>query len=489
MATILFSYTIKAIFISGVLLLNYWIQLRRSRLHIYNRFYLLATLVLSLIIPLLHFSWPTALPVGSADLFLLRDIEGLKEGKEIINSSSSPGFDIHMPLAIIYCAVSSFIILKMIVSIVQVYRIKNTHQLVKMQGFDLIPTTIKGAPFSFMRSLYWNNNIPMESEEGRTIWAHETTHIMQYHSVDKLFAQITKALLWVNPFYWLIEKELVMQHEYIADRAAIPDGDTDAFARMMLTVAQPSFSSNIVHSFFQSPIKRRLMMMTQNKKIRFGTLRKLLVVPMVLGLTTLFAFSSDKSSDVPGASHKVMLALDAAHGGNDIGAKSHANNIQEKDLTQRICSKIAQLAPEYNIAITTTRKDDNTVSLSDRVEITKATAANMFLSIHINSTPDASKTAGYEIIVNAKQTDREANEKIFASSIASQLETMNIHAAVRKQSVMVLRENTVPSIVLECGDINDAKNVEMLTNDMQLEQLCRKILAGVVGYNEYILKH
>lgn len=42
------------------------------------------------------------------------------------------------------------------------------------------------------------------------------------------------SLFWVNPFYWLLQKELSTVHEFIADDVAIGDGDTEAFASMLL---------------------------------------------------------------------------------------------------------------------------------------------------------------------------------------------------------------------------------------------------------------
>ena len=64
----LFIFILKAILVSGILLVYYWISLRNTKFHYYNRFYLVATVALSLILPLLDLQWftfsaPDALPV------------------------------------------------------------------------------------------------------------------------------------------------------------------------------------------------------------------------------------------------------------------------------------------------------------------------------------------------------------------------------------------------------------------------------------------
>ena len=53
----LFIYILKAILVSGILLGYYWIGLRNTRFHYYNRFYLVGAVLLSLVLPLLDLQW------------------------------------------------------------------------------------------------------------------------------------------------------------------------------------------------------------------------------------------------------------------------------------------------------------------------------------------------------------------------------------------------------------------------------------------------
>ena len=55
----IYIYLLKSMLVSGILLGYYWFILRNKRFHFYNRFYLIGTLVLSVVLPLLDLNWFT----------------------------------------------------------------------------------------------------------------------------------------------------------------------------------------------------------------------------------------------------------------------------------------------------------------------------------------------------------------------------------------------------------------------------------------------
>ena len=48
----------------------------------------------------------------------------------------------------------------------------------------------------------------MEDESGRKILQHELAHIREKHSWDRLFSQLICSIFWMNPFNWIMQKEL-----------------------------------------------------------------------------------------------------------------------------------------------------------------------------------------------------------------------------------------------------------------------------------------
>jgi len=95
----------------------------------------------------------------------------------------------------------------------------------------------------------------------------------------------------------------------------------------------------------------------------------------------------------PGTIRKIVL--DPGHGGEDPGAIG-VGGIAEKDIVLSIATKLARkLRKEMGIEVVLTRQDDSFVPLEDRTAMANAESADLFISIHTNSSPDP-RAAGVE---------------------------------------------------------------------------------------------
>ena len=190
-----------------------------------------------------------------------------------------------------------------------------------MKGISFISTDAKGTPFSFFNSIFWNNAIDLHSKQGQQIFNHEIAHVKEKHSYDKIFMNVVLIFFWMNPFFWLMRKELSMIHEFIADKEALEDSDINAFAEMILQTVYPGQQFSLTNNFFHSPLKRRLIMFTKNKNPKVNYVSRLLVLP--LAAIIFFAFTLKmKTIDPPNFYNgkKITVVIDAGHGGEDNGA-------------------------------------------------------------------------------------------------------------------------------------------------------------------------
>ncbi|SEM45837.1 Signal transducer regulating beta-lactamase production, contains metallopeptidase domain [Chitinophaga rupis] len=278
------AYVAKSILASGLLFGYYCLALRNKKFNVYNRFYLLASIVLSLVLPLLKFTWLAvqATPnTAAGQVFIL------------IGAPNKAQVPVHFsPVWLAYAAASIISLALCIIltlEIAWIYRMKKKHGGIRVQGVNLIEVTVKQAPFSFLNNLFWKKGISLQQPEGEKIFRHELAHIQQRHTYDKLFAQAVTCIFWMNPFYWLIQKELGMIHEFIADAASIEDGDVDAFARMLLQSHNGGRYLSPEHQFFHSPIKRRLIMLTTSAKTSYSYARRVLALPVAAIIAVLFS--------------------------------------------------------------------------------------------------------------------------------------------------------------------------------------------------------
>jgi N-acetylmuramoyl-L-alanine amidase len=479
MQTILI-FLCKSIVCSGLLFGYYLLALKNKKFHAYNRFYLLAAVVISLIAPLLHFEWYRVhTPQSQAGISVLKVISS-NEVEKVVAGETTTHITLQDVLGISYAVVGILLLLVLLARIVWVYRLKRINKVIETEEFDIVYTNLDKAPFSFLNNLFWKNSIAIDSETGQQIFRHETTHIKEKHTLDKLFMQCVLVFCWINPIYWFMQKELSMIHEFVADEHAVGGQDTEAFAKMLLQSHYGNILPDIVHPFFYSPIKRRLIMLNRSNKTSYTYLRRLMVLPVAAVALALFSFTINKE-ELTKAKKEIVLVLDAGHGGADNGAVN--GNIKEKDLTLMIVNRMADLAPEYNIEVVKTREGDNYPTLQERVDKANSIKADLFLSIHVNNDDNKARTNGFELIVskpNVKYTDC----KMLAAAISSKMNTMDINPDLVEKNLWVLKNNVHPAIAIEVGNINDAHNLAMMSDKAQLDKLCRNILSGIVVFKQ-----
>jgi len=282
-----YIYILKSILVSGILMGYYWLALRNTRFHHYNRFYLMATLFLSLLLPAIDLNW-----------FTLQQPEGVS-AKQLLLFIDQPGsitlseaaFPWEKLVFISILLVSVSLVTFFSYGIYKIYKIKAASRVTPMDRFDFVETKNEDAPFSFFKNLFWREDISMEDQTGRQILRHELTHMEQLHTYDKLLIAMLTALFWMNPFFWIIRRELEVIHEFIADEKAVDEADASALAAMLLQTHYQSSILSTGQSFFYSSIKRRITMLTSSKKVSYSYARRILTLPLAIGIIALLSFT------------------------------------------------------------------------------------------------------------------------------------------------------------------------------------------------------
>ena len=282
------AFALQGLLISGMFTGYYYIALRNTALHYFNRFFLLATMMISLTLPLLHLKWDApALARTVAVGNLLNNLSA--------RTFRDPNFawSVERLLLTAWAVISLFLFSVLLAKMYKILSLKRKYVTQKRKGYLFIGTDLPEAPFSFFNYLFWKNDISPEEVLGKKIVLHELTHIRQGHSYDKLFSQVVTCLFWMNPFYWIIQKELNMIHEFISDENSIQDRDTASFAQMLLLSVGNGRYLQPQHSFFQSPIKRRILILSATMPVNYSRLRKWMVLPLCLFGLGLVSFQGD----------------------------------------------------------------------------------------------------------------------------------------------------------------------------------------------------
>ncbi len=137
------------------------------------------------------------------------------------------------------------------------------------------------------------------------------------------------------------------------------------------------------------------------------------ILTIILIFMPIFAFSQNKYT----------VVIDAGHGGKDPGAQGRSSN--EKDITLAVALKVGEYLEKYtdNIKVVYTRTTDVFIPLDKRAEIANSNKADLFVSIHVNSTTQG-RVTGTETYVMGLHKSQD-----------------NLEVAVKENSAILYEEN------------------------------------------------
>lgn len=146
----------------------------------------------------------------------------------------------------------------------------------KMQGFTAVFTGKEHGPYSFFNYAFFT-----DEDVSPEIVRHEKSHIEHHHSADIIFVELMMILQWFNPFIYLYKRELQSLHEYMADHDVVATGvDKKNYMMLILQQCTAVDFSGMSNNFSLILTKKRIKMITQNKKAKGVVIKALLTLPV-----------------------------------------------------------------------------------------------------------------------------------------------------------------------------------------------------------------
>lgn len=127
-------------------------------------------------------------------------------------------------------------------------------------------------PFSFFNWIFINKETLKEGEINEVL-IHEQTHARQVHSIDVMLAELISIVCWINPFAWLLKREIRQNLEYLADRKVVESGiEAKSYQYHLLGLAcKPQ--QVLINNFNISHLKKRIVMMNKKKTSGAGHIK------------------------------------------------------------------------------------------------------------------------------------------------------------------------------------------------------------------------
>ena len=143
-------------------------------------------------------------------------------------------------------------------------------------------------PFSFFRLVFLHPDSHSEKEIDE-ILVHECTHVSQWHSIDVIICELVCIICWVNPFVWLLKREVRHNLEYLADDTVLESGyDSRSYQYHLLGLAHTNRSvTSLSNNFNMLHLKNRISMMNKKRSRSIGRTKYLIFIPVVGALLIL----------------------------------------------------------------------------------------------------------------------------------------------------------------------------------------------------------
>ncbi len=285
----LILHLLKSAGLISLFYLGYFFLLKNDTSFRANRFFLLTGIFTSLLLPFLEITRTvqvetTAVPVFAENF-----------SAEIFHTPATQpeAIDWWQVAGIIYLIGLSFFLLKFLIELLSLLRLIYTSKRSKEGSYYVIQKCKNTQPFSFFKWIVVDpdQHTPTELE---MILKHEKSHAQQWHSIDQVISSLCVYLLWFNPFAWLYRKSLVQNLEFLADKEVVAAKvSKKEYQKTLLKISVNGFEPALSNQFYQSLIKKRIMMLNKNTTPKSNFWKTSLLLPFL----AVFIFSFNVTTE------------------------------------------------------------------------------------------------------------------------------------------------------------------------------------------------
>lgn len=270
-------YDMKVAALLTVFYMLYRLLMERETFHRLNRAVLLASVALSLVLPLCIFTLHHTVWLPPTEA--AATAPSAPEATAISPAADSPLWQLLLGVV-----VTGGIAVRLIV-FARNYRmlrrlIATCEQHPQSDGITVAVSPLPVASFSWMRTIVMSQQ-DYTSGTAPLVLAHEREHIRLHHSCDVLFVELFTALQWFNPVVWLLRQDLRMLHEYEADAAVLSSGFNESqYISLLMQKATGVQACALACGIGNSRTKKRIIMMLKKKSSRAAAAKILFLLPI-----------------------------------------------------------------------------------------------------------------------------------------------------------------------------------------------------------------
>jgi bla regulator protein BlaR1 len=267
------EYLLKTSALVVIFYLSYKLFLERDTFFESNRWFLLIGLVSSFIIPFL------VIPIYVEQTSI--DLSQYVFANQLSQQITEKPFNVLDYLPFVYLIGFVFFSVRFIFQFISLALVILNNKGERIGSYIYIKTTNDVSPFSFFNWIVFNPNQFSELELEQII-THEKAHANQSHSLDILLTHLSCIVLWFNPFIWFYNKDLKQNLEFIADKVTANNTECKkSYQYTLLKTSVPTHQMALSNNFYNSLIKKRIVMLHKSKSKKINQIKYAFVIPIL----------------------------------------------------------------------------------------------------------------------------------------------------------------------------------------------------------------
>ncbi len=265
----------------ALLSLIYVMFLRKETFFRINRWFLLGSVLFSVILPIIKLRILNQQPLMLAEITVTpyrNMLEAITVYSHGFSGSVEKAILSANLLIYIYLMGVAFFLGRFLFRIVQIILIIRKNEIQSADGFKLVLLDEETSPYSFLKYVFVRQSL-IQSKGYEKMIEHEVEHVKQGHSNDVIFLELLTVFQWFNPFMWMLNRAIRETHEFLADQAVLSKGVSRGEYKLLLLNQFVGGQLVIANNFNYSLIKKRIKMISKIKsskiaitKIAFGFL-------------------------------------------------------------------------------------------------------------------------------------------------------------------------------------------------------------------------
>lgn len=287
------SYLIKSSICLTILMLFYQFILEREKMHQFNRFYLLGSVLFSFLAPL--YSISVYIPIETIVEPVIMD-EPMVGTETIIQEHPINYLHVFFTLS---ATISFILFIRFCINLLKIFTKIRNNINIKIDKAVLVLVNDEINPHTFWNYIFISKKDYKSQNIEKELLTHELTHVTQKHTLDVLFIELLKIFFWFNPLFYVLKKFIQLNHEFIADNKVIHlHKNISEYQHLLLNRAAWNNDYYLASNLNYSLTKKRLVMMTTRTSKVNNWLKKIAVIPLLTGSIYVFAERIERFQEI-----------------------------------------------------------------------------------------------------------------------------------------------------------------------------------------------